>query len=255
LPKFWTEAKVLLNLGTVREDERIVYHGIPWRVESLNFNTQLVNPLLKGGMLRLPVRELMDLRSRPYDPAEPWFPCKESQWVMLADGTLGQVTMQTPEMVELTLAGGSRKTYPTADFLRQNPNNISIGFRLSTTFRLDYQHQSESTREIPDKLREAVLQGLKNEDFAKSILNVSVEFKEAQPSSLDLAILVDVGGKAGRHYDKLTRIIPRIAVETSNEYGWVIPFPQIALHSVGSFDDTDDSPPQAKGRRRWSLWR
>ncbi len=254
LPKFWTEAKFLLNLGTVREDERIVYHGLPWRVESLNFSTQLVNPLLKGGMLRLPVRELMDLRSRAYDPAEPWFPCKESQWVMLADGTLGQVTMQTPEMVELTLVGGSRKTYPTAEFLRQNPNNISMGFRLSTTFRLDYQHRSESTREIPDKLREAVLQGLKNEDFAKSILNVSVEFKEAQPSSLDLAILVDVGGKAGRHYDKLTRIIPRIAVEASNEHGWVIPFPQIALHSVGSLDDTDDYPPQAKGKSRWSLW-
>jgi hypothetical protein len=255
LPKFWTEAKFLLNLGTVREDERIVYHGIPWKVESLNFSTQLVNPQLKGGMLRLPLRELMDIRSRPYDPAEPWFPCKESEWVKLADGTLGQVAIQTPEMVELTLLGGSRKTYPTAEFLKQNPNNISIGYRLCTTFRLDYQHQSESTREIPEKLQEAVLRGLKQEAFAKNILNVSVEFQEAQTSSLDLAILVDVGAKAGRHYDKLTRIIQRIAVEASNEYGWVIPFPQITLHTSGPPDESLDSPPQAKGKKRWSLWK
>ena len=256
LPRFWTEAKFLLNLGTVREDERIVYHGIPWKVQSLNFHTLLVNPQLKGGMLRLPLRELMDLRSRPYDPGEPWFPCRETEWVTLADGTLGQVVMQTPEMVELLLLGGSRKTYPTVDFLKQHPSNISLGFRLSTTFRLDYQHQPEITREIPAKLQEAVWRELNEEVFAKKILNVSVEFKEAQPSSLNLAMLVDVGPKAGRHYDRMTRLIPRIAVEVSNKYGWMIPFPQVMLHSGGPTDDAhDDSPAQAKGRRRWGFWR
>jgi len=255
LPKFWTEAKFILNLGTVREDERLVYHGIPWKVQSLNFHTLLVNPHLKGGLLRLPLKELMDLKSRPYNPDEPWFPCRESEWVLLADGTLGQVLMQTPEMVELTLPGGSRKTYPTSEFLKQNPENISIGFRLSTTFRLDYQHQRESTREIPEKLQEALWRELKKEVFAKKIVSVSVEFKEAQRSSLDLAILVDVGGKAGRHYDKMTRLIPRIAVEVSSEYGWVIPFPQVTLHTGGSTDDADDdSSPQGKGKRRWGFW-
>jgi|WetSurMetagenome_2_1015567.scaffolds.fasta_scaffold01689_8 hypothetical protein len=256
LPKFWTEAKFLLNLGTVREEERIVYHSIPWKVQSLNFHTLLVNPHLKGGLLRLPLKELMDLRSRPYDPDEPWFPCRESEWVMLADGTLGQVLLQTPEMVELGLPGGSRKTYPTAEFLRQNPNNISIGFRLSTTFRLDHQHQSESTREIPEKLQEVVWRELKKEVFAKKILNVSVEFQKARPSSLNLAILVDVGAKAGRHYDRMTRLIPRIAVEASSEHGWVIPFPQVTLHAGDSAEEAhDDSSPQTKGRRRWAFWR
>ncbi len=255
LPKFLTEAKFLLNLGTVREGERVVYHGIPWEVQSLNFNTQLVNSQLKGGVLSLPLRELMDLRSRPYDPAERWFPCKESEWVMLADGTLGPVTMQTPEVVEITLIGGSRKTYPTAEFLKQNPNNISAGFRLTTTVRFDTRHQSESTREIPDKLKEAVWGELNKESFAKKILNVSVEFKEAQSSSLDLAILVDVAEKAGRHYDRLTRMIPRIAVEACNEYGWVIPFPQITLHTGSPHGEAPESPPESKGKKRWGLWR
>jgi hypothetical protein len=164
--------------------------------------------------------------------------------------------MQTLEMVELSLPGGSRKTYPTAEFLKQNPNNISIGFRLSTTFRLDHQHQSESTREIPEKLQKAVWRELKKENFAKKIINVSVEFKEARLSSLNLVILVDVGGKAGRHYDKLTRLIPRIAVDVSNEYGWVISFPQVTFRADSPFDIVhEDSSPQAKGKRRWGFWR
>jgi hypothetical protein len=256
LPKFWTEAKFLLNLGTVREDERLVYQGIPWKVQSLNFHTLLVNPCLKGGLLRLPLKELMDLRSRPYDPDEPWFPCRENEWVMLSDGTLGQVVLQSPEMVELGLPGGGRKTYPTAEFLKQNPNNLSTGFRLSTTFRLDYQHQNESTREIPERLQEAVWRELKKEGFARKILNVGVEFQEARPSSLDLAILVDVGPKAGRHYDRMKRLIPRIAVEVSSEYGWAIPFPQVTVHAGGAAEETgDDSPPQAREKRRWAFWR
>jgi len=259
LPKFWTQAKFLLNLGTVRENERIVYQGIPWIVQSLNFNTQLLNPQLKGGMLRLPLQELMGLRSRPYDPEEPWFPCKENEWVMLADGTMGRVVLQSPEMVELRLVGGSRKTYPTADFLKQNPNNISLGFRLSTTLRLDYRHQGESTREIPERLKQAAWRELKQEEFAKDILKFRVEFKEAQSSSLDLVILVDFAGKAAKHYDQLTRTIPRITVEVCNKFGWVIPFSQITIHTggvpEGPPENADSSPLQSKGRRLWGLWR
>ena len=185
LPKFWTEAKFLLNLGTVREGERLVYQGIPWKVQTLNFSTELINPQLKGGMFRLPLKDLMGLTSRPYAPEEPWFPCKEKEWVLLADGTLGRVLVQTPEMVELTLLGGSRKTYPTAEFLKQNPNNLSAGFRLSITFRLDPRHQSMSAREIPHKLQETLAQELNKGSYAKDLLAVKVEFQEAQPSSLE----------------------------------------------------------------------
>ncbi len=260
VPKFWTEAKFLLNLGTVRENERVLYGGIPWMVQSLNFNTQLLNPQLKGGMIRLPLHELTSLRSRPYDPDEPWFPCKEDEWVILADGTLGKVALQSPEMVELTLVGGSRKTYPTAGFLRQNPNNISIGFRLSVPLRLDYRHQGESTRDIPDRLKETAWRELNREGFGEDILSIEVEFKEAQLSSLDLAILVDFDGRAALHYDRLTRIIPRIAVEACSEQGWVIPFSQVTIHTGGGIpegppENVDPSSSPSKGRRLWGLWR
>jgi hypothetical protein len=34
--QFWKEIKLLLNLGAVRENERLIYHGVPWKVISLN---------------------------------------------------------------------------------------------------------------------------------------------------------------------------------------------------------------------------
>ncbi len=58
-PMFWEQTKLLLNLSTVREGERAIYNGLPWHIKSLNLYTKLINPALKGGMIRLPLRELI----------------------------------------------------------------------------------------------------------------------------------------------------------------------------------------------------
>lgn len=231
LPKFWEQGKLLLNLGTVRERERIVYNGIAWRVESLQFYSHLKNPELKGGLIRLPLRELMDLKSRPYQADEPWFPCRENDWVILGDGTLGKVVTQTPEIVELVLLGGSRKTYRTPDFLAQTPNNISTNFRLKVTFGIDYQHQAASTRQVPQQLAAMIVEELEAAGYSRHLINLDVEFKAAGASSLDLEILADFAGEAARHYETLTRSLQRIAVDACNKYGWVIPFTQVTLHT------------------------
>lgn len=231
LPRFWEQCKLLLNLGTVREMERVVYNGIPWRVDSLRLYTTLVNPELKGGMIRLPIRELMDLHSRPYEHDEPWFPSKEKEWVILTDGTIGKVATQTPEMVQLVLKGGSRKTYTTKAFLNLSPDNISTDFRICSTFGIDYRHQAISTREVPDKLKESLLEGLTSAGHGDNIINLDVEFKEAGSSSLDVEVLADFSGRAAKDYDILARAIQRIAVDACNRYGWIIPFTQITLHT------------------------
>ncbi len=257
VPKFWNDAKFLLNLGTVREGERLLYGGIPWKVEALNFHTRLLNPNLKGGVLRLPLKALMNLTSRPYEPEEPWFPCKEKEWVLLADRTLGWVQLQTPEMVTLILPGGGFKTYPTAEFLKQNPTNLSAGFRLNVSFRLDPRHQKESLTVIPEKLQEVLERELGKESFAKDLLEVRVEFTEARRESLDFVILVKCGGKAASHYDRLSRMLPRIALEACNEQGWVIPFPQLTFYDGATGEEEDEPTAEApsKERRRWSFWR
>ena len=58
LPKLWHQSRLILNIGAVREGERILYHGLPWLVKDLNFFCKLENPSL-GISLRLPIEELL----------------------------------------------------------------------------------------------------------------------------------------------------------------------------------------------------
>jgi len=45
-------------------------------------------------------------------------------------------------------------------------------------------------------------------------------------------IIADFSGKVAQHYNLLARAIQRIAVDACNEYGWVIPFTQLTLHTA-----------------------
>ena len=70
LPRFYEQGRLLLNLGDVREGERVIYRGLPWNVETLSFYTTLVNPALTGGEVRLPLIQLPGMNSRPADRSE-----------------------------------------------------------------------------------------------------------------------------------------------------------------------------------------
>ncbi|MCB1088543.1 MAG: hypothetical protein KDM63_16015, partial [Verrucomicrobiae bacterium] len=61
LPLFFEQAKMMLNLGSVREGERLLFNGVPWEVKRINVYTDLDNPALTGGKLRLPIRDLVPL--------------------------------------------------------------------------------------------------------------------------------------------------------------------------------------------------
>jgi hypothetical protein len=174
--------------------------------------------------------------------------------VLLADGTFGQVAMQTPEIVQLILLGGSRKTYQTMEFLQQSPNNLSTNFRLNVTFGIDYQHQAISTQEVPDKFQKMLKEALIQKGYDDDLLNLKVEFKEAGASSLDLAILADFSGEVAKDHEVLSRLLQRIAVDACNTYGWIIPFTQITLHTADSSQREDNNTPevldQKAGNRR-----
>lgn len=100
VPKVYNHARILLNLGEIREGERVVYNGIPWKVERLSFFSVFVNEKLRGGVLRLPVRMIGGLVSRPVSPeGEIWFPCEEGDWIDLPGTGKARVIAQTPEAV------------------------------------------------------------------------------------------------------------------------------------------------------------
>jgi hypothetical protein len=230
LPAYITEVKLMLNIGSVKEGERIIYNGLPWKVQSLRIASTLVNPALRGGRLVLPVRLLGQYTSRRYDEQEPWFPTRENDFVLLSDGNFGQILLQTPEIVQVRVEGAV-KSFPVISFLELAPRNLSQdGFSMIVKFGLDYQHQAAITKSIRTELENYIAAQAKQCPGAEHLKSVSVEFSEASASSLDFVIIAIYDGGAAEHYLTLHRCIQRLAVDAATSYGWVIPFEQLQVH-------------------------
>jgi len=229
LPQFWHQSRLMLNIGSVREGERMIYNGVPWLVKNINVFSELENPYLEV-KLRLPIEELLGKTSRSFHQDEPWFPCKRNDWVILADGTWGVVTSLSHEMVELVQRGGSRKTYQTSDFLSQTPLNISINFRLKIPFGISYNLQKDSTGSVLEILNAHIKEQIEKEGYKQNLHNLSVEFQQAGASSLDIVVIADFKGDVAPLYQRLSRAIQRWCVDACTLNNWEIPFPQLTIH-------------------------
>jgi len=229
LPRFWGEVLLLLNLGSMREGERVVYNGIPWRVQSLHFSTHLVNPALLGGDIRLAVSDCLGLRSRPGPAEEPWFPTAIEDWVLLDAQTLAQVVLQTPEVVCLTLLGGSQRTVRTPDFLAQSPLVLSRGFGFQVRVSLDWQHQAQITRVLPAQLEARLRAEVEYAGYASDIQHLAVEFEDAGATAFTLVVLVTCPGTAAPRLLALRRALQRLCVEACTAFAWVLPYTQLAV--------------------------
>lgn len=234
VPMFLEQIRLLLNFGAVRERDRVVLDGIPYRVSRVSFYTLLSNAELSGGVRRLPLRDLIDMRSRICSKDEVWFPCRRGDWVVLSDGTRGCVRHQSPDTVQVETLGGALVTYPSTQFLELSPKNLSSGFRLQVRFGIDYGHQAICTTEVPEILAARVRAGLAEQFGAELQQAIKVEFLEAGASSLDYAVIADMSGEAAPHSEAIPRAIQRICVDTCNDEGWVIPFTQVTLHQAAA---------------------
>lgn len=229
LPRFVLQSRLMLNIGAVREGERMMYEGVPWLVKHINVHSTLENPDL-GVRIRLPIEALLDKTSRPFHPSESWFPCRKNDWVILSDGVRGCVTALSHEMVELVMRGGARKTYQTEDFLSLAPLNLSMNFRLKVPFGISYTLQKEATGRVPDQLAAFIESRMEEEGYKKDLLNLRVEFANAGTSSLDLVVIADFDGTRAPLYNRITRAIQRWCVDAATLHGWEIPFPQLDIH-------------------------
>ncbi len=230
LPAYIKEAKVLLNIGPAREGERVIYNGLPWKLQTLNMYSTLLNPALRGGKQLLPLSALVTMISRPYDEDEPWFPTREGDFVVLSDQTYGRVMLQTPETVQLRVAGAIR-TYPVGAFLDSHPQNLSLhGFAIIMKFGVDYRHQSDVTTSIREKFANYLGAHLKDSDFGRYLKDFFVEFDEAAASSLNFFVWAAFSGEAAESYGRIRRLLQRLAVDACNANDWVIPFGQVTVH-------------------------
>jgi hypothetical protein len=141
-PKFIKEARFVLNLGTVKEKERIIWKGIPWKVESLGLYSVLVNEELEGGQIRVAAKDLLSEYSRVYKASEPWFPTRKGDWIRIGD-LEGQVLLQTPEQVLVKTRNGTKKIFPSAHFIELSPENYGEGFLVESYFPLHFKYLSQ----------------------------------------------------------------------------------------------------------------
>jgi hypothetical protein len=243
VPKLWQQGRLMLNAGSVREGERLQLYDVPWKVETVHVFCRLFNPTL-GIHLRLPIEDIVGLVSRPYSPEEPWFPCKKGDWVVVGGRSRTKVVSLSHEQVETVERGGKRYLFQTADFLGQNPVNLSRNFRLRVVFGISYDLQDQVTNTILTLLQSFIHGKLEEEGYADSCLNLQVEFKEAGASSLDLVILADFKGSRADIYSRLERSIQRYCVDAATLYNWEIPFPQLTFHWPARDKVTADGFPE-----------
>jgi len=233
IPKFLEEIKLIVDLGTVREGQRLIWGGVPWLVKEIRLQAILVNERLEGGEIILPLHMLVDLHSRPVVENEPWFPTKPHDWVLLGDDIYGRVEYQTMEQVVINLKeGGALKYYSTEDFLAQNPVNISNGFEYSIEFGLDYEVQPRICDEIPKLFEKEIKRHLKHhfECDSPNFHELEVVLDNAGASALILVIEVYVHGRCDHLYDECRREIQTTLVRICNEHGLGIPFDQLTVH-------------------------
>lgn len=231
LPRYLHQIQIFLNIGAVREGERLLLDGLPWRVQQINVFCSLYNPDAELTQ-RVPIDDLVDLKSRPSRTDEPWFPCKKGAWVVLSDGVRAKVTGISPELIQLVERGGAHITYQTSDFLSKSPRNLATNFRIKETLGISYKLQKDSTSLIPETLQSYIQKRVEQEGYGDKLLNLRVEFALANNSSLDLAVIADFSGEMGDLYNRLRRAIQRWCVDACTEYGWEIPFPQMTLHGA-----------------------
>ncbi len=229
LPQYIKEARLLLNIGAMREDERVIYNGLPWKVESINMYTVFRNPELQGA-LRLPLALLGELCSRPVGN-EPWFPSSQGDMVLLDDDRVWEVINQNPDTVELCRRGGQIVSIPTAEFYAMTLVNLSRGgtFGVSSQFGIDYQLQNICVVDVPKKFKEAILDGLSKSNLGEYLQEVRVELSEAGASSIDYWIFVTMDSRAARSYNRVRRIIQSACIDSCTQEQWNIPFPHVSV--------------------------
>lgn len=229
LPQFLAEAKLLLNLGAVREGEMVTYEGVPWIVKSINIYSHLVNPVLEGGELRMPLGEMSQLISQPIAEDEPWFPSNLHDYILLPDGSFGQVVIQTPEFVQVKSREMIR-TFLVSDYLNLGIKNLSMGaFACVGNFGISLEHQEICLDLVPNAFERSVGLFIDQNGLQPFLEELSVELSSIQSGSIQYFLYVRMKSPAAEQYWKILRIMQQACVATCNSERWKVENPDITF--------------------------
>ena len=199
IPQFLNKGKLLLNLGPIREQELVLWKGVPYQIDKLSYFSTLVNPLIMGGRLRISIEELAQLQSRPVLENEIWFASKIGDWVALSDGEYGVIQMQTPEQGVLKSCNGMEIYYKIADYLDLHPINYSKGFLLDVRFNFDISEQERLDNPFFTKLEKNIITSLKEYDIESSYIKID----GLRNGTIDLVARVKVAGTEAKNRNEI----------------------------------------------------
>lgn len=230
VPKYFSEIRLFLNLGSARQGERVIYRGIPWLIDRITlYSATLVNPSLDNGRIRLMLPELETLTSRPFENDELWFPARVGESFILPSGTFGEVKRLTPESVYLT-SFNSTIIYPTADFISGAPTNLSHGYYTVADFGLSYKHFDTPVDEVFTKLKAYIIEFLSKTDMHDLYDSVSVEFRKINEGvSLVYTVIVAMKGKGAAYYFQSGRLLQEACLRCAQKEGWSMPYTNIEM--------------------------
>jgi len=226
--KYLAEGRLILNLGTIKEGELVIFRGIPWKVKTINFVTIFENEFLDSCIIRIEISQIFHMHSRKILSNEQWFPSRSGDWVMLSDGTFGQVKLQTVEQIIIELLGAQRKYLTTTEYLNLKPINLSHGFNLDLVWSLDYDRMNVILDEDLPKIKERLV----NYRWKKvAPTNVSIDFHSAGVNSLNIYVIASFSKEAAAFKLDLERELQGAMLKISNDLKLQIPFPQLVVHS------------------------
>ena len=231
LPKYIAESRLLLNIGSVRERERVMVNGVPFQVLHINMHTRLANPELSGA-LRLPLYQLHEMNSRPLRGDDTWFPSRTGDWILDDDGQPLEVLEQTIETVKLRDVASMTQLIPTADYFAARYRNLSTldGFRVATIFGVDYALQTTPHQEISALFKSGLEKYIQDKPYVDDVIEVNADFHSAGDSSLNYLVFLELKPSGASHYNRIRRHLQQACVTVCNEQGWSIPFPQLTVH-------------------------
>lgn len=225
--KYLAEGRLILNLGTIKEGELVIFRGIPWKVKNINFVTIFENEYLDSSTIRIEIAQIFHMHSRKILPNEQWFPTRTNDWVLLSDGTFGQIKLQTVEQIIVELKTMERKYYTTTDYLNLRPTNLSHGFTQSLIWGIDYDTQANLIGNLIPKIQNKLEEKFKTTPY--KFQNLIVEFQSAGASSLNILIEMKFDGLFAANKLEIERAINTKMLEISNELKINIPFTRLTV--------------------------
>jgi hypothetical protein len=226
--KLTAEGRLILNLGAVKEGDLIIFNNLSWHVKNISFITTLENIALDTPILKIEIAEILKLHSRKMHPKEPWFPSKTGEWVILTDGTYGQVKLQTMEQIIVEVLSTQLKHYSIQQYLNLSPTNLSFGFTLDFTWGLDYLDQNILQNSIIPTINSKMKKLL--EKYPSPPENFSIDFHSAGASSLNLQILSYYKGEFASLRPQILKDLQSMLLTICTEESLNIPFNQVVVH-------------------------